>query len=67
MCLICNDWRLELDSTDDHVRVRDKHVLMNVLRDIKMAHPWHYDIGPLADEIRLWYDLDSERRPHAKK
>lgn len=61
MCQLCRTFDLNLNL------VSDKYRLMEILKEIKQEHPWHYEISPLADSVRQWFDLDAPGRPRRKE
>lgn len=57
MCMLCEYISLRTDSY-----AIDYHALLDAIKEIKKDHPWHFLVGPMSDEERVWYDTNSPLR-----
>lgn len=56
MCVICDDFGLDLSKYEDKV------ALLNAIKRINKEHKWYMLVGPMSDSERVWYDLQSPLR-----
>lgn len=57
MCILCK--LMDCSLTDDPA---GRSYLLDSVKEIKKDHPWFYLVGPMSDEERVWYDLNSPLR-----
>lgn len=50
---------MDCSLTDDPA---GRSYLLDSVKEIKKDHPWFYLVGPMSDEERVWYDLNSPLR-----